>query len=35
MTAPEVAAMTTYLCSDLARGINGQGIVLDGGALQS
>ena len=35
MTAPEVAAMTTYLCSELARGINGQGIVLDGGALQS
>ena len=35
MTAPEVAAMTTYLCSDVARGINGQGIVLDGGALQS
>ena len=35
MTAPEVAAMTTYLCSDVARGINGQGIVIDGGALQS
>src|SRR5438477_8064994 len=35
MTAPAVAAMTTYLCPDLARGINGQGIVLDGGALQS
>src|SRR5205823_577556 len=35
MTAPEVAAMTTYLCSEAARGINGQGIVIDGGALQS
>jgi len=34
MTAPEVAAMTTYLCSEVARGINGQGIVIDGGALQ-
>jgi NAD(P)-dependent dehydrogenase (short-subunit alcohol dehydrogenase family) len=34
MTAEEVAAMTTYLCSDVARGINGQGIVIDGGALQ-
>jgi NAD(P)-dependent dehydrogenase (short-subunit alcohol dehydrogenase family) len=34
MTAAEVAAMTTYLCSDAARGINGQGIVIDGGALQ-
>jgi len=35
MTAPEVAAMTTYLCSEAARGINGQGMVIDGGALQS
>src|SRR6266581_631265 len=35
MTTPEVAAMTTYLCSEVARGINGQGIVIDGGALQS
>jgi len=35
MTAPEVASMTTYLCSEVARGINGQGIVIDGGALQS
>jgi NAD(P)-dependent dehydrogenase (short-subunit alcohol dehydrogenase family) len=35
MTAPEVANMTTYLCSEVARGINGQGIVIDGGALQS
>jgi NAD(P)-dependent dehydrogenase (short-subunit alcohol dehydrogenase family) len=35
MTAAEVAALTTYLCSEAARGVNGQGIVLDGGALQS
>ena len=34
MTAQEVAGLTTYLCSEAARGINGQGIVLDGGALQ-
>jgi NAD(P)-dependent dehydrogenase (short-subunit alcohol dehydrogenase family) len=34
MTASEVAAMTTYLCSEVARGVNGQGIVIDGGALQ-
>lgn len=34
MTAAEVAAMTTYLCSEAARGINGQGIIIDGGALQ-
>jgi NAD(P)-dependent dehydrogenase (short-subunit alcohol dehydrogenase family) len=35
MTAAEVAALTTYLCTEAARGVNGQGIVLDGGALQS
>ena len=35
MTADEVAAIATYLCSEAARGINGQGIVVDGGALQS
>jgi len=34
MTAPEVAALTTYLCSEVARGINGQSLVIDGGALQ-
>jgi NAD(P)-dependent dehydrogenase (short-subunit alcohol dehydrogenase family) len=34
MTAAEVAAMTTYLCSEAARGINGQAIIIDGGALQ-
>jgi hypothetical protein len=27
--------LTTYLCTEAARGVNGQGIVLDGGALQS
>jgi NAD(P)-dependent dehydrogenase (short-subunit alcohol dehydrogenase family) len=35
MTAGEVAALITFLCSQTARGITGQGIVLDGGALQS
>lgn len=35
MTAEEVAGLTTYLCSDAARGINGQGIVIDGGSLQA
>lgn len=35
MTAAEVAAMTTYLCSEAARGINGQGIIIDGGAHQA
>jgi NAD(P)-dependent dehydrogenase (short-subunit alcohol dehydrogenase family) len=34
MTAPEVAGLTTYLCSEVARGINGQSLVIDGGALQ-
>ncbi len=35
MTVTEVAALTTFLCSDVAQGINGQGLVLDGGAVQS
>jgi len=35
MTAEEVAALTTFLCTEAARGVNGQGIVLDGGAVQS
>jgi NAD(P)-dependent dehydrogenase (short-subunit alcohol dehydrogenase family) len=35
MTAEEVASLATYLCSEAARGINGQGIVLDGGAVQA
>jgi NAD(P)-dependent dehydrogenase (short-subunit alcohol dehydrogenase family) len=34
MTAPEAAALTTYLCSEVARGINGQSLIIDGGALQ-
>ena len=34
MTADEVAGLATYLCSEAARGINGQGLVLDGGAFQ-
>jgi 3-hydroxybutyrate dehydrogenase len=35
MTAEEVAGLATYLCSGAARGINGQGIVIDGGAVQA
>jgi len=35
MTTGEVAALITFLCSQTARGITGQGIVLDGGALQT
>ena len=35
MTIGEVAALITFLCSQTARGITGQGIVLDGGALQT
>ena len=35
MTAEEVASLATYLCSDSAGGINGQGIVLDGGSVQA
>ncbi|HEX9095101.1 MAG TPA: SDR family oxidoreductase [Candidatus Dormibacteraeota bacterium] len=34
MTAEEVAGLATYLCSEAARGINGQGILIDGGAVQ-
>ena len=33
LTADEVAATVELLCSDEGRGINGQAIVLDGGAL--
>lgn len=35
MTAEEVASLATYLCSEAARGITGQGIVLDGGSVQA
>lgn len=35
MTVAEVAALATYLCTEAARGVNGQGIVLDGGAIQA
>ena len=35
MTADEVAGLAAFLCSDAARGITGQGIVLDGGAVQA
>jgi NAD(P)-dependent dehydrogenase (short-subunit alcohol dehydrogenase family) len=35
MTAEEVAGLATYLCSEAARGINGQGIVIDGGSVQA
>lgn len=35
MTVEEVASMALFLCTDAARGINGQGIVIDGGALQA
>jgi enoyl-[acyl-carrier-protein] reductase (NADH) len=34
MTADEVAALALYLCGEEARGVNGQAIVLDGGAVQ-
>jgi NAD(P)-dependent dehydrogenase (short-subunit alcohol dehydrogenase family) len=35
MTAEEVASLASYLCSAAARGINGQGIVVDGGSVQA
>ena len=35
MTAEEVASLASYLCSEAGRGINGQGIVLDGGSIQA
>lgn len=34
-TAEEVASLVAFLCTDEARGINGQGLVLDGGRLLS
>jgi 3-hydroxybutyrate dehydrogenase len=35
MTVEEVAATALFLCSEEARGINGQGIVIDGGGVQA
>jgi len=35
LTTSEVAAMVTLLCSEEGRGINGQALVMDGGALLS
>lgn len=35
MSPAEIAATVAYLMSDAARGINGQGIVIDGGGVQS
>jgi 3-oxoacyl-[acyl-carrier protein] reductase len=34
-TPEEVASLVAYLCTDAAGGINGQGIVLDGGGVLS
>jgi len=34
MTAEEVAGLAVFLCTEQARGITGQGIVLDGGGVQ-
>jgi NAD(P)-dependent dehydrogenase (short-subunit alcohol dehydrogenase family) len=35
MDAAEIAYLTVCLCDERARGINGQGIVIDGGGVQS
>ncbi|MEO8499446.1 MAG: SDR family NAD(P)-dependent oxidoreductase [Vicinamibacteria bacterium] len=35
LTTPEVAAVVSMLCSEEARGINGQALVIDGGGLLS
>jgi 3-hydroxybutyrate dehydrogenase len=35
MTVEEVAALAIFLCGEAARGINGQGIVVDGGGMQA
>jgi NAD(P)-dependent dehydrogenase (short-subunit alcohol dehydrogenase family) len=35
MTVDEVAGLASYLCLDVARGITGQGLVLDGGSVQA
>ncbi len=34
ITAEEVASLALFLCSEEARGINGQGLVVDGGGVQ-
>ncbi|HYM48975.1 MAG TPA: SDR family NAD(P)-dependent oxidoreductase [Candidatus Limnocylindrales bacterium] len=35
MSVDEIAAMALFLCSEDARGITGQGIVIDGGGVQA
>jgi NAD(P)-dependent dehydrogenase (short-subunit alcohol dehydrogenase family) len=35
MSVDEIAAMALFLCAEEARGITGQGIVIDGGGLQA
>ena len=35
MTAEEVAGIAAFLCTEEARGINGQSIVIDGGGVQA
>lgn len=35
MSPDEIAATVVYLASEAARGVNGQGIVIDGGGVQS
>ena len=35
MQPDEIAYLALCLCDERARGINGQGIVLDGGGVQS
>ncbi len=34
MTSEEVAGLAAFLCTEVARGITGQGIILDGGSVQ-
>ena len=34
ITAEEIASLAVFLCSEEARGINGQGLVIDGGGVQ-
>ncbi len=35
MDAAEIAFLAVCLCDERARGINGQGLVIDGGGVQS